>query len=910
MAVLSAAALGVLLLGCGALALSGGYAGAVGWQKQHAVADGPDVSWQAGDVEQHAWLALDSAAVVADDSGADLTVRKLGAAPAGRAELGVELRRLQSAVGREVSASTPPGAAPAAPAADGTVGAVLYQGERRRENRLVTLGDVIVRFKAGMPAAGKAALAGRLDLDRRQTFPFAANTVLYRAAAPLEAFTALTALEASPLVEWAAPSFLRSRATRALPDDPLFPTQWHLRNVGQNGGKPGEDIGVAPVWDEAVAGLPVRGTHSDGFGDDDQVIAIADDGLEIAHPDLAPNVIPGRSYDWVDGNLDPSPSRDAADYERHGTACAGVAAARGYNSVGVTGSAPWAGLVGYRFLVDGVDSDITEAEALAAVRPDPLNRDLVDVSSNSWGPEDNRHLEAPGPLTQAALLDGVTNGRGGKGIVYVWAAGNGRAEQDNVNYDGYANSRYTLAVGATTALGKIAPYSEDGAPLRVVAPSSDGGTNALRDIVTVDLSGSAGYSGGDYYSGFGGTSAASPMVSGIIALMLQVNPQLTWRDVQAIISTTAAKIDSGNKDWTTNAAGYHVNHTYGFGRVDAAAAVAAASSWQLLPAETTVEATANPGVAIPDGSSTGVTSAITLGQDQPRLILEYVEVVIDAPHPFWHDLEVTLIAPSGTESLLSPSATPSGSTGGADFQGWRFGSARHLGESSMGTWRLRVRDLQHGDVGSLDSWALRLYGTVADPDTQAPETRVVPARQWWNGPVRLELKATDPGSNVARTELRLAPRADGPFKSGSKLDLRVARRTHVDDGRRVLWFRSTDNAGNGEALKRFVVNIDTRKPITRMLGNVLVRRGGVAVLHSRTTDPGFSAHRIHLRLQIENASGRVVKSIDAGQRQTGQRVTVRLRCTLAKGSYVVRALARDLAGNIQRKAGRASLVVR
>jgi hypothetical protein len=300
----------------------------------------------------------------------------------------------------------------------------------------------------------------------------------------------------------------------------------------------------------------------------------------------------------------------------------------------------------------------------------------------------------------------------------------------------------------------------------------------------------------------------------------------------------------------------------------------------------------------------------TLGQDRPRLRLEYVEVVLDAPHPFWHDLEVTLIAPSGTESLLSPSASLNGSSGGTDLQGWRFGSARHFGESSMGTWRLRVRDLQHGDIGNLQAWTLRLYGTVADPDTQPPVTSVVPARQWWNGPVRLELKATDAGSNVARTELRLAPQADGPFKTSTRLDLRVALRTHADDGRRVVWYRSTDNLGNAETLRRFVVNIDTRKPSTRMLGNVRVRKGGMIVLHSRSIDPGFSARRVHLRFRIENASGRVVKTLDAGLRQTGERVTMRFRCTLAKGRYTVRALAHDLAGNTQRTAGRATITVR
>jgi len=860
---------------------------------------GPVVTWQSGGTEQKAWVALDSAAIVDGDAadGVTLRVQRLWTQAGGLAALGPRLGRLQARVNGAGREGGP------------LVGAVLYQGTRRRENRLVTVGDVVVRFRAGVNKAERDALAGKLALRQLDGFSFSENTYLYRAAAPLDVFAARDALDDSKLVEWATPSFLRFRAKRALPDDPLFPSQWHLRNIGQHGGRAGQDINVASVWEETVAGVPLRGSCTAGFGDDDQVIAIADDGLETAHPDLAANIVAGRSYDWADGDTDPSPSRAAEDQQRHGTACAGVAAARGYNGFGVTGVAPSAGLVGYRFLIDGVDSDVSEAQALAALFPDPLNREVVDICSCSWGPTDDRHLEAPGPLTQAALLDGVTNGRGGKGIVYVWAAGNGRAEDDNVNYDGYANSRYTLAVGASTATGRIASYSEDGAPLRVVAPSSGGGADTSRDITTTDQTGPAGYASGDYCSAFGGTSAAAPMVSGVVALMLQANPQLTWRDVQVILCTTARKINPGHDDWTTNAAGHHINHTYGFGLVDTAAAVAAAQTWQPLGAETTLEASATPNSAIPDASAAGVTSSITLGAERPRLPLEYVDGIINAPHTFWHDLEVTLIAPSGTESILSTVASPSGSAG-AGLEGWRFGSARHLGESSCGTWRLRVRDLQRGDTGRLVKWTLRLYGTQAGPDSEAPVTSVVPAKHWWNGTVSLGLRAVDVGSNVASTEWRIGRGPGGQFRTATKVNLRVTKRAHVDDGRRTLWFRSTDNLGNAEVAREFVLNIDTRRPRTRVLGNAVVRKGGVAVLHGLARDPGFSAHRVRLRFQILSAGGRVVRTVDAGRVHTGQQVTERFRCKLPRGTYSVRALATDLAGNAQSRAGLATLTVR
>lgn len=864
------------------LALSAGGAQADAPEKAGSTEQGgPVVSWSEDGSVQSAWVALDELAMVSERGVDRIRITPLAPPARGLDDLRARLR---------------------AGADDGSA-AVLYQGERSEQTRLVSVGELIVRFRSGLGTQARAAVVRRLGLTRVRRFAFSARTYLYRAAAPLDELRVIARLSASSLVEWAAPSFLRTRARRWMPNDPLFGQQWHLRNVGQRSGRAGEDIDVTTVWDQTVDGVPLRGSP-------DEVIAIADDGLEIGHPDLAPNVVSGRSWDWADGDADPSPSRSSSAAQWHGTACAGVAAARGGNGLGVSGAAPSAGLIGYRFLIDGVDSDAVEAEALAAVRPDAGNRDIVDVSSNSWGPLDDRHLEAPGPLTEAALRDGVTNGRGGLGIVYVWAAGNGRAELDNVNYDGFANSRYTLAVGASTNLGRIAPYSEDGAALMVVAPSSDGVPGTLRDVLTTDLTGSAGYTSGDYYSGFGGTSSAAPLVSGVAALLLQADPALTWRDVQAVLMTTAQKIDPRHKGWSKNAAGYHISHTYGFGRVDAAAAVAAARSWRPLGPETIVTASASPQRTIPDASTVGVTSAIGLGAGHPRLTTEYVEVVLDAPHEYWHDLEVTLIAPSGTRSILSPSALPDSVDGSPGFSRWRFGSARHFGESSTGTWRLRVRDLRRGDRGRFVRWTLRVYGTVAGPDTEPPRTRVSPSRRWWNRPVKLRLVATDVGSNVARTELRVGSSSTGAFRRSTRVEVAAARRSHARDGRRYVWFRSYDNSGNVEKLRRFTVNIDTRRPTTRVLSGTRVRRGRTAKVRFAVSDPGFSARRARVRLQVRDRRGKVVATYDAGRRKTNRRDTFRFRCTLRRGTYTVRVLARDLAGNAQRRAQSAVFVVR
>ena len=814
------------------------------------------------------------------------------------------------------------------------VGAVFYAGSVSAAHRLVATGELVVRFRASVTAQQRTALCAQLALRQLHAYPFAPGAWLLKAAAPLDVFAAVSALERSSLVRWAVPSWYRVRSERAVPNDPLFPQQWAMLNTGQFGGTRGVDADVTPVYDQlAPDGQPVLGEGS--------VIAIADDGLQIAHPDLAPNVfVDGSnadgsatgSYDFVDNDRDPSP---ALSDENHGTACAGVAAARGFNGIGISGAAPDASLIGFRFLsleYSGSNpsvNDSIEAEALGNVVPassgPPVldDRAIVDVSSNSWGPTDDRHLEGPGPLAMAAIQTSdigdtsdpahpVLPSRGGLGTVYVWAGGNGRQANDNVDFDGYANSRFTIAVGAVDNHGKVAPYSEDGAPLMVCAPSSNNSVG----VYATDRTGVDGYNTspsplGDYFSGFGGTSAAAPLVSGVVALMLQVRPDLSWRDVQQILMTTARKNDPTNAGWTTNVAGYHVNHSYGFGLVDANAAIAAARSWTPVGPETAVEGTASPAKSIPDDSQTGVTSTITLGAGQPDVRVEYVEVYFTAPHPRWSDLEVTLTAPSGTQSVLATSSTTFGSSTASGYDNWRFGTARDLGESSRGTWTLHVRDLVPGDVGEFQSWRVRVYGTALGPDTTPPVTTLTGTRTWWNVAPVLHLRAVDLGSNVQRTEFRIGQSSGGAYQRGTTVTLAAPKRTHADDGRHVVWFRSVDNATppNVEAPRRFVVDIDTRAPLTYAPRAARVRRGASARLFFRVTDAGFSSHRATVRIRIRDSHGRLREAIRISNLPTGLRA-FRFRCTLPKGDYHFSVYATDTAGNSQARVGVNTLTVR
>jgi len=526
---------------------------------------------------------------------------------------------------------------------------------------------------------------------------------------PTAALQTANALYEKGLVEFATPVIARQHQKRTTPNDPLFPNQWHLQNLGGfSGGVATNDANLPSAWD-SVTGSGVN-------------IGVTDDGLQVTHPDLAGNVRTDIDIDINYNDTNPSPDL-MADF--HGTAAAGVAAAVGNNALGVSGAAPEASVVGIRLLALP-SSDSEDAEAMLH-QYDPINpANRIDINSNSWGPSDTGTiLGGLGPEIEAALAEGTLHGRGGLGTVYVWAAGNGRDVDDNVNYDEYASSRYTIAVSATGPDGTYSWYSEPGASILVNAPSSNG-----IGITTVDLIGSNGYnstvgSDGDYTNQFGGTSSACPLVAGIVALMLESNPNLTWRDVQHILAQTAQKNDPADSGWFTNAAGHNFNFNYGFGRVDAGAAVEAAASWENMPESAEpLQASQWVNTQIPDNSETGVTAAISLTAPE-RFTIEHVEVVVDINHAYRGDLAIDLIAPSGTRSVLAESRGDSNS----DYSFWTFTTLADWGEDANGTWQLKIRDLAAVDIGELKWWQITAYGYIADPIPDADNDTIPDATE-------------------------------------------------------------------------------------------------------------------------------------------------------------------------------------
>ena len=497
-------------------------------------------------------------------------------------------------------------------------------------------------------------------------------------------------------------------------NDPLYGCQWHLNNDNQFRDGAGQDTRVEEVW-PTYTGSGIN-------------VAVVDDGMHHQHEDLTDNVLTSFNH-----NYDPDLTDIYHPFEDHGTAVAGLIAAKD-NNLGMRGVAPEAKIYGYNLLVE--QSDANEANAMSR------NSAATAISNNSWGPRESGLPEPATELWEAAVRDGVTTGYGGKGVFYAWAAGNGGDDDDYSTLDEYANYYAVTAVCAVGHDDIRSDYSEAGANLWVCGPSSSGRVGQPR-IATTD-------NGSRYRGTFGGTSAATPIVSGVVALVREANTALTWRDVKLILAASARKNDPDNAGWVEGAFKYgsttdryNFNHEYGFGMVDAKAAVDLAPGW--INVRDLRESTSESRVInlqIPDVSQLGSPTTVktSLAIDPYVDFVEFVEVNAHFNHSAVRDLTVELMSPSGTVSTLTTTAFISGALTTA----FRFGSARHLGEDPAGEWTLRIKDAQRGRYGVLRSWGLTIYGHGSIPG--APDINTVTPG---GGTLEIEWKApTDAGETA------------------------------------------------------------------------------------------------------------------------------------------------------------------
>ncbi|MGH6735503.1 MAG: S8 family serine peptidase [Methyloceanibacter sp.] len=516
-----------------------------------------------------------------------------------------------------------------------------------------------------------------------------------------------------------------------IPNDPLYTQQWHLTAMGN----------LQKIWDEYTG----AGIH----------VGVYDTGMESTHPDLAGNydaslsvIIDGIPITGEPNLADPNPALPA-----HGTTIGGQIAAKANNGEGGVGIAFDASLTS----IDLVDSTspvwfgptgTDHTASLSAIH----QMTNFDVTNNSWGAigelflfPHNLLTTGPNALHAAANQEYhhvSLNGRGGLGTIIVQAAGNDAQDGQG---SGLNATRFTITVAAIQNDGFAADFSNDGACVLVTAP----GTN----IVSADLTGSDGYSDDDYVDaadnassalfpppdGLKGTSFSTPMVTGVVALMLDANPDLGWRDVQNILAASATHTGSaigagpGTNEESTwfindagdwNGGGRHFSNDYGYGLVNAYNAVRMAEVWSLFETEAQKSNNEifwgpwenNTDHAMSDEAT--VSSSVVVESENPadNMVLEHVAVTILLFHDDFTQLDIFVVSPDGTEVRIADGSGGTDETADSGL-GWTFGIDALRGENVFGEWTVRVEDnVAGGGDGVLSLVRFEFYGQFVSAD--------------------------------------------------------------------------------------------------------------------------------------------------------------------------------------------------
>ena len=533
--------------------------------------------------------------------------------------------------------------------------------------------------------------------------------------------------------------------------DPLLDYAWHLNNTGQKvfasaAGVAGMDLNLQKTWAAGIYGNGVK-------------IQVSDMGVEDTHEDLQDNfAYDGTSLDFTKPypyTSNTAPPETSTDF--HGTPVAGLIAAVGWNGKGARGVAPKAKLVSSNVISGGVV--ISYANLITSAAGD------FDISNMSWGSTQNMVDVDTGTgshaLYESTLYSQVVAGRDYKGKIYVKAAGNDYAvacypEQNtydcvgNSNFDRDNTNPYQIVVSALNASGKATTYSSSGANLWIASFGGMFGSDTPA-MLTTDRTGcdvgqaestaqtyvafDKGTNNSDckYTATFNGTSSAAPTVSGVVALLLEANPNLTWRDVKYILAKTARQTDfpatiyshpmgkslpSGmiwEQGWITNGAGFKFQNRYGFGTVDTDAAVALAQSYS-SSLGTYVETawTTHSGLtqSIPGYTTTGTSNSICISSSTVSKI-EAVNVQFAITHSAINSLQIELTSPSNTKSIIINAYNSL--TNQANFSnGQVFLSNAFFQESPTangGCWTLKVMDAGSSPAdGVLNSWSIKFAG--------------------------------------------------------------------------------------------------------------------------------------------------------------------------------------------------------
>lgn len=507
------------------------------------------------------------------------------------------------------------------------------------------------------------------------------------------------------------------------PHDPFYPQQWYLNHNGGSELVASSHIDVEKAWDITR-------------GDRSIVVAVTDDAIDINHPDFQGTGKIVAPKDFKEQDFLPLPGNTS---ESHGTACAGIAVAE-ENGKGIVGVAPGCALMPIR-TIGFLDDTAIEQLFDYCIAQD------ASVISCSWGPA---AVYFPLSLRQrAAITRAATQGRQGKGCVILFAAGNANRPVSGSVYErgwinnilngptnwlgGFTIHPDVITVSACTSKAKKSAYSNWGTNISVCAPSNNAPPGMWFEqtgyiytapaitaplpglgVFSADLVGAQGYDSGDFVRTFGGTSSATPVVAGVAALVLSVNPDLTAGEVKRLLQETADKIvdrdadpQLGMKLGTYDTNGY--SQWFGYGKVNAFKAVRAAQQKKPQSSQAGIRhlhgRNDNP-VAIPDNNPQGVTSTIKVSD---KGTLREIQVSVNIEHEFLGDIEVRLLAPTGQTVLLQNRTLGSLTQLQQTYSVETTPALKQLlSASAAGVWQLQVVDFAPMDKGTLKSWELRV----------------------------------------------------------------------------------------------------------------------------------------------------------------------------------------------------------
>jgi len=548
------------------------------------------------------------------------------------------------------------------------------------------------------------------------------------------------------------------------PNDPLYDLQAHLPRLGV----------LESIWDDHTG----RGVR----------VGIYSNGVDATNPDIAPNYDAGLHFRRAGTTWDASPLQDVFA----GTAMAGLVGMAANNGIGGTGVAPDASLTGVDFLnrLQAQAQSLPPADGLAFLQAAIRWGTNFDVVLNGWGLEPRfareQSLAEPRSISERVVYNNsfqhlVETGRDGKGTVIVHSPG---TEAANANGDGLSASRFTITTAAYEDRGFHDSASPYGANILVSAPLG---------TVTADLSGGAGLNrqgpiqgdldDTDFTANFGafGTVASIPNVAGVVALMLEANPDLGWRDVKTILAASAREpfepyvdyVPTGNRDGWAEKGGVHWNGggalfspSYGFGRLDAFGAVRMAEVWTTLTGRSATSANERSA-----GAADSTQRVVPLAQQdqQGNLVpgavfvpfeisanirVEHAALTVDLSAANLSDVEIYLVSPEGalTTQLIHRgfrSDVPWDDDAATARWRWTFGDESFRGVEASGTWGVLVRNaglLPDFEYVVLNSVRLDLYGaqgTRNDIYTYTDDFPTLLALQ----PERGRLQDTDGGTD-------------------------------------------------------------------------------------------------------------------------------------------------------------------